>query len=277
MNADNLLFRASSMGDIITSTKKGWDVENSLTCKRKLVQMYRELMWKRKCNKSNKYVEKGLAVEEDAITLFCRIKKEVFTKNTTRLNSEFFTGEVDLFIGEGISKAEKTIDIKSCWDWTTLPSICDTVDDDYDYQGQTYMSLTGSKSHTIAYCLVNTPANLIQDEKRKLAWKMGIIENETLEYIEGCIEIEKNCIVDMDLFLKHNPFFEFHYNKCELVNSDKVSNYSPEWIWDIPMNERLYEIEVLRDDVKIEKMQKRIIECRAWMNINLFNKLLKAA
>lgn len=254
-NANELLFRASSMGDIMTGVAKGWDIENSLTCKRKLIQMHRELIWKRKSNKSNKYVEKGLAVEEDAITLYCRVKKEMFTKNEIRLNNEYFTGELDLFKGESITKAERTIDIKSSWDWTTFPSICDTIDSDYDYQGQTYMSLSGAGMHTIAYCLVNTPANLILDEKRKLAWKMGIIETESPEYIAACIEIEKNCIVDMELFCKHNPYFEFH---CK------------NWEYDIPMSERVYEMDVVRDEKKIEKMINRSIECRKWMNQNLF-------
>lgn len=243
------------MGDIMTCVAKGWDVENSLTCKRKLIDMYRELTWKRRNNKSNKYVEKGLAVEEDAITLYCRAKKKMFKKNDIRLNNEFFTGELDLFEGETIETATHTIDIKSSWDWTTFPSICDTVDAGYDYQGQTYMDLSGAKVHTIAYCLVNTPANLITDEKYRLARKMGVIDTETPEYIAACIEIEKNSIVDMNLFLKHNPGYEFH---------------SKNWEYDIPMLERVYEMDVLKDEKKIGKMKDRVTECRKYMNKNLF-------
>jgi hypothetical protein len=254
-NADNLLFRASANGEIMTGVAKGWDVENSLTCKRRLVQMFREHTWKRRNNKTNKYTEKGVAVEEDAITLYCRVKKEMFTKNTVRLTNKYFTGELDLFRGESILKATKTIDVKSSWDWTTFPSMCDVLDSDYDYQGQTYMDLCGAESHTVAYCLVNTPANLILDEKRRLAFKMGIIETETPEYIEACIEVEKNCIYDMDLFKKHNPFFDFH---CK------------DWQYDIPMGQRVYEIEVKRDDKKIAAMKARIDNCREWMNKNLF-------
>lgn len=255
MKADKILFRASSMSEIMTGVAKGWDVENSLTCKRKLVQMHREIIWRRRSNKSNKYTEKGLSVEEDSITLYCRVKGELFNKNTIRLNNEFFTGELDLYKGEEITKAKKTVDIKSSWDWTTFPSICDTVDSAYDYQGQTYMDLSGAGIHTVASCLVNTPAGLIMDEKRKLAWKMGIIDIETPEYIEKCIEIEKNAIVDMEMFLKHFPSFEFHIRN---------------WEHDIPMAERVYEMDVVRDDKKIGKMKDRVEECRKWMNKNLF-------
>jgi hypothetical protein len=262
MNADKILFRASSMGDIMTGVAKGWSVEDSLTCKRKLVQIYRELTWQRRTDKGNKYTEKGNAVEEDSITLYSRLKKEVFKKNDIRLENDFFTGEVDLFKGEEIRKAEKTIDTKSCWDWTTMPSICDTVDAGYEYQGLTYLDLTGANVHTVAYCLVNTPASLIMDEKKKLAWKMGVIDTEPQEYIDACIEIEKNHIYDMPLFLSHHPYFELH---CK------------DWKYDVPMAERLYEIDVLRNNTKIQKMKDRVIECREWMNKNLFKKKLIAA
>jgi hypothetical protein len=255
MNADKLLFRASSMGDIMTGVAKGWTVENSLTCKRKLVQMYREISWGRRSDKGNKYTEKGNSVEEDSITLYSRVKKELFKKNEIRLTNEFFTGELDLFQGEEITAAKRVIDIKSCWDWTTMPSVCDTLDAAYDYQGQIYMDLTGAGMHTIAYCLVNTPASLIQDEKKKLAWKMGVIDTEPQEYIDACIEVEKNHIYDMELFLSHNPYFEFH---CK------------DWKYDVPMNERFHEIDVVRDDIKIKKMIERVKECREWMNKNLF-------
>ncbi len=254
MNPKEILFRASSMGDVMTGVAKKWDVENSLTCKRKLIQMHRELIWKRRSNKSNKYVEKGLAVEEAAITLYCRVKKTMFKKNDIRLNNEFFTGELDLYEGTEIMKAKHTIDIKSSWDWTTFPSICDEVDAAYDYQGQTYMDLSGAGIHTVVHCLVNTPASMIVDEKFRLARKMGIIGTETPEYVMGCCEIEKNAIVDMAQFNKDNPGFEFH-----------IKN----WDFDIPMEQRIHEMDVVKDESKIARMKDRVNESREWMSINL--------
>ena len=254
-NADKLLFRASSLGAIMTGVAKKWDVENSLTCKRKLIQIFREDRWKRRNDKGNKYTEKGLAVEEESITLYSLVKKEMFNKNDQRLNNNYFTGELDLYKGENITKALRTYDIKSSWDWTTFPSMCDVLDSDYDYQGQVYMDLSGAGMHTVVHCLVNTPENLIRDEKRRLAWKMGVIDLETPEYVAACVEVEKNAIVDMALFCKQNPGFEFHCRN---------------WEYDIPMEERIHEIDVVRDQKKIDAMIARVIEARAWMNRNLF-------
>ena len=253
-NADKLLFRASSMAAIMSGTGKGWPIEKSITCQRKLVDMYREHAWKRRNPLKNKYVTKGLEAENDSITLYSRFKKKIFKKNDTRLTNEFFTGELDLYEGESITKATKVIDIKSCWDWTTLPS-CIDVNDDYEEQINVYLDLTGALVGVIAYCLVNTPAELITDEKRRLAYKMGILDEETEEYILQCIEIEKNCIVDIEQFKKDYPFFEFH---CSY------------WQYDIPMEERVVEIEFKRNEVLIMKMKQRVIESRVWMNKNLF-------
>jgi len=260
MNTDQILFRASSMSDIMTGVAKKWTVENSLTTKRKLVQMHRELTWKRRSNKSNKYTEKGTKVEDDSITLYSRVKKEVFKKNDIRLNNFFFTGEVDLFQGESIEKAEVIIDIKSSWDWTTFPSLLDVESKDYIYQGHTYMDLTGAHTFIVAHCLVNTPAEIIADEMKRLQWKMQVIDPDTDEaYKEACKEIERNYIVDIELFKSHYPFYEF-------------KNDITKWEWDIPMKERVHEIIIHRDQTLIEQMKARVLESRAWMANNLFLK-----
>lgn len=257
-NYNDLIFRASSMSDIMTGIAKGWSVDNSLTCKRMLVQIHRERTWKRKSSKGNKYTEKGTQVEPDAITLYSRVKKNVYIKNDERINNLFFTGEPDLFLGKSATDCEIIVDIKSSWSWETFPSMLDTESKDYHQQLQTYMALTGAKIGIVAHCLVNTPADLISDEKRKLAWKLGVIDQETPEYTELCKEIERNAIVDMGLFRKHYPFFEFH--------SD-----AEKWEHDIPKEERVHEIIIERDDAYIQKMQDRVIECRNWMNTKLLN------
>jgi hypothetical protein len=257
-NANELVFRASSMSDIMTGVAKNWKVDDSLTCKRKLVQIFRELNWKRKANKGNKYTEKGLKVEPDSITLYSRYKKELFNKNDVRLTNKHFTGEVDLYVGESVDKATKVIDIKSSWDWKTFPSLLDNDSSKYKEQAQVYMALTGAKVVVIAHCLVNTPAEIIHDEMKRLQWKMQVIDTDTSpEYLEGCKEIEKDCIYDRELFEKHFPFYDFKHTK-------------EEWVYDIPISERVHEVVIHRDDEYIAKMEKRVEDCRRWMNDNLF-------
>jgi len=254
-NADNFLFRASSMGAIMTGVKKKWDVDHSITCQRKLVELYREKCWGRKAEIGNKYTEKGLKVEEDSLTLYSAVKKHFFVKNDIRLTNEFFTGECDTYIGESIEKAESIFDIKSVWNWSTLPSIIDAEPDDaYFYQGQVYMHLTGAKEHTIVYCLVNTPANLIEREIKNLVYE-GFEIGEPA-FVEKAQDIEINSIVDVELFKKHFPNYQF-YNKV--------------WEFDIAPKERVFEINFKRDEQVIDAMIERVKDCRNWLNNNFFN------
>lgn len=245
------------MGDIMSGVAKGWTVDQSLTCKRKLVQMYREMMYNRFPDTENRYTQKGQLAEEDGITLYSLVKKVFYKKNTVRLNNEYFTGECDIFQGEEITKADETVDIKCSWSLFTFPSFLDTTDKGYEYQGAVYMDLTGAKKHTVAYCLVNTPASLIMDEKRKLAYKYGILDSETEEYVDACKTLEKDSIFDMDLFRKQYPYFEFHTDLNE-------------WKFDIPKEQRVYEIVTERNDKTLSDMRSRILQCRSWMDINLF-------
>jgi len=241
-------------GEIMTGVAKGWSVENSLTCKRALVQMYREKKWKRRSNFSNKYTEKGIEVEEDSITLYSLHRGEMFRKNTERITDDIFTGEYDLFLGESPTNATEIIDIKSSWDWNTFPSFLDTIDKDYLYQVQTYMALSGATKGVIAYCLVNTPMHLIDDQKRRLQWKLNDIDGNSTEYQQGCEEIEKNSIYDMEQFKRDFPGYD---------------HVIQDWEFDIPREERVYEIAVQRDDKLIEQMRERCFEAREWMKLNL--------
>lgn len=241
------------MGDIMTGVAKGWDVEKSMTCKRKLVQIIREQQYGRYHQIGNKYTEKGCAAEQDGITLYSRFTQTLFKKNSERLSNDYFTGELDLFEGESITNAEHTHDIKCSWNLSTFPAFFDSVDNDYFYQGQVYMDLSGAKKHTVAHCLVNTPAKLIDDEKRRLGWKYGIIDEETPEYIEACQELERNSIFDFTLFREQNPYYQFHSTKFPV---------------DIPFRERVIVNTIERDDKVIELMRHRVKACRSWIEQN---------
>lgn len=82
--------------------------------------MYVQARYGREKDITNRYIAKGLHTEEDAITLYSRVKGEFYKKNSERITNDYLTGEPDLFEGETIFKAEATIDTKSCWDLFTF-------------------------------------------------------------------------------------------------------------------------------------------------------------
>lgn len=234
LNANEIKFRASGIGYLMTEPRSKSETLSETT-KSHLVDVYVSEKYGRKKDISNRYIEKGLAVEDDSITLLSRHTKKFHKKNDIRLFNEFIQGEPDLFDGESIEKAELIIDIKSSWDiFTFFRTKKDHINKMYWWQLQSYMWLTGAKKSQLVYCLVNTPDTIINDEKRKLMWKMGAIdENETTE--KAFAELDRAMTFD-----------------------------------DIPLDERINIIEIDRDDQAIERIMNRVIECREWMNQNLF-------
>jgi hypothetical protein len=77
--------------------------------------------------------------------------------------NDWITGEAD------IVTMWKVIDIKSPWSLSTFPATSESGrDKTYEWQGRAYMWLWDVEEFEIAYCLVNTPIELIGYEDEKL-------------------------------------------------------------------------------------------------------------
>lgn len=219
-------FHASSLGKIMTGSK---DKDDPLgeTCKGHLLECWIKETYGREKDIANKYVEKGLAVEEDSITLYSRVKKKFFLKNDQQLNNDFLVGTPDLIDGDTV------IDIKSSWDiFTFHDCIRKPINKMYGWQLAAYVALMKKNSARLVYCLVNTPENLIIDAKRRLAWDMGVIDPDANElYQQGCAQIEREMIFD-----------------------------------DIPIEKRYIEFTVDLDKYKVDEAYKKIKLCREFLS-----------
>ncbi|SMC46184.1 hypothetical protein [Pedobacter africanus] len=236
MDFSNILFRASSIGYLMTEPKLKADKEAgnlSETALTHITDVFIREKYGRQTDISNKFIEKGLAVEEDSITLYSRVKKTFFQKNEEHLENEFVKGTPDLYTGESIFEADTIIDIKSSWDiFTYFRNFGKKVNAQYYWQLQTYMWLTGAKSSVLAYCLVNTPEMMIQDEQKKLFYKMACLTEENDLYREACAHIELAAIYD-----------------------------------DVPLNERVLEFHIDRDDKAIESIKDKVLKARKQISI----------
>lgn len=231
MNFDNYKFRASSIGDLMTNDRSGKQMGE--TAKKKLLEIYVKEKYGRDKELINKYITKGLQVEEDSITLYSRNKKKVYFKNEDRLENDFICGTPDLYEGPTIKEATIIIDIKSSWDLFTFWMVMHKpMNADYVYQLQSYMALTGAKESKLVYCLVSTPEPLILDEMNKLKWKMGVADPSTNEvFKQACDYLETSMRFD-----------------------------------DIPMEERFIEFTIPRNDAVIDSIYERTKECRKFLN-----------
>ncbi len=228
---DNHKFHPSQLCLIMTESRTKEPFGE--TAKSHLLECWINQKYGRYKDITNKYMEKGTMAEEDSIDLYSIVKKQYFEKNKELISNDWFIGTPDLFIGKSINEAQLIIDLKTSWDIFTFYGVMlKGLDKRYYWQLQAYMDLTGAKKAKLVYCLVNTPYKLVEDEKKKLLWKLGVIDPDKDEaYIKGCEEIDRNSYFD-----------------------------------DIPNEERYIEFEIDRNQDDIDKAHNRIIECRNFLN-----------
>jgi hypothetical protein len=111
-----------------------------------------------------KYMDKGLALESEAIEFINRMRFKRYVKNTERRESEFLTGECDIYV-PGV----KTIDTKVSWSLDTFPALsADAHDPLYEWQGRAYMKLWDVPEHEVVHVMLDTPEEMIRYEQREI-------------------------------------------------------------------------------------------------------------
>lgn len=243
-------FRCSGIGNLMTDPKTKADKEAGLLsegAKTHAIDVWVSAKYSRREEVYSKYFEKGNEVEEASITFLSLQKRKFFRKNEVQLENEWICGTPDLFIGDEIVRASEIIDIKSSWDiFTFNRTKLKGVNSNYYWQMQGYMWLTGATQATLSYCLVNATADLIQDEKWKLARAHRVsIDDTDPAFVKSCQMVERNMIYDLADFQKQYPAFIFH--------SDLSS-----WEFDVPAEERLFEVVVPRSEDDIHKIVQKI-------------------
>lgn len=155
-------FRASSLSEIMTDPKEKGEIL-SKGAKAVLEKMAKEFVYGFNEVISGKYMEKGVIVEDESIALYNSVFFTDYKKNTERKTNDWVTGECDIFTGR------KIIDIKSSWSLATFPAVAESgADKGYEWQGRAYMMLWDVDEFEIAYCMVNTPDELIKYEQEDL-------------------------------------------------------------------------------------------------------------
>lgn len=237
-----ILFRCSSLGHIMVEPRSKSEGPISEGCKTHLIDKYVSEQFGRNTEIFSKYTDKGNEVEEDSLTLFSRVKGQFFKKNKEKVFNDFICGTPDFYEGPSLQKATVIRDLKSSWDiFTYFRAKHKDLNKLYYWQLQGYMDLTGAEVAYLNYCLIDTPQPLVNDEKRKLMWKMGATTDQDPNYIEACKEI------------------------------DKLHTYS-----DIPMEDRMFEIRVDRNQADIDRMHQRVLDCREYMEKTFHKQLLIA-
>jgi hypothetical protein len=178
----------------------------------------------------SQYTMKGKLVEEESIMMLSRIDSQTYTKNDLRWANEYLTGEPDIIVYEN-GQTIKIIDIKSSYDFATLlANIGSPLNPLYRYQVQGYMALTGAEIAEVCYCLVNMPQEMINSAKKRLFYALNAATEDSPEYKRQVSKLENNMTFD-----------------------------------EVPIKERVVRFPVQYDEELINKVYKRIDQCRAWL------------
>jgi hypothetical protein len=218
--------RIEKLEALVSDLYKSRDtIHLSETCIEELIKIYLHVTKGRDREITNKYIEKGLEVEEDSLTLISRVHEKFYKKNEERRTNDYITGEPDV-------TTPILWDAKSCWD---APSFykhkTKELPDDYFFQMQGYCELWDREEGIVCFALIDTPMALINQEKERLLYKMGVVSRENELYIAAAEDLEK-----------------------QLTFSD------------FSLKQRVYEVKVKRDPELMQMVYERIKVCRQWLN-----------
>ena len=173
-------FRCSGLGKLMTSPRSKGEVLSE-TAKSFIEDVFREKEYGIYKDISSRYTDKGIQMEDEAIVLAGNVLGWDLNvnKNEERLKNEWITGIPD------INTETLLADIKCSWSGSTFPFFdTELPNKDYFWQLQGYMMLTGHLQAELVYCLMNTPQQIVEDEVRRMHWKLNLLE-ESLDVREA--------------------------------------------------------------------------------------------
>ena len=153
-----MLIRCSSLGKIMAEPKTKAEGILSKGAKTYLTGLAKEVVYGYREEISSKAIEKGIRCEQESIDLYNSVFFESLQKHTGRLSNDCITGEPDLV------KPDMGIDIKTSWSLLTFPALPEDCSD-YEWQARGYMCLFDKPRWDIAFCMVDTPDDLIGYER----------------------------------------------------------------------------------------------------------------
>lgn len=177
-----MIFRASMVGDLMSYPDKDKIPDGAITILNKMVSQ-QVIKWQ-DAPLDLFTLQKGIQCEPDSIELYNEVKDTFYIKNIERITSGLLTGECDLLD----EKESLVIDIKTAYSKATFPYMM-KLSKLYEWQLRAYMHLYNVDHAELAYCLVDTPQELIK-AKDPLEWH--IMSDVELKHRVSTLRIERD-------------------------------------------------------------------------------------
>lgn len=245
------------LGDLLG--KKNAKVKLSDAAKKELDTIFWNATTGRSKRIYAKQLDKGIICEDKTIALYEDVMGGIFVKNKTRKKNKFFNGECDNSQG-------KIRDVKTSWEYSSFPVNEDEIPSkDYEWQLDAYMDLWELKDSELIYGLVDTPFKIIEDEIRRLDWKLDILTNEG-DVREGSIDLVVE-LVCSHIFTRKG-LSEF----CEQSTSIKLEWFVGKF-FEIPKKKRLKIFPHAYCEKRNEQLKEVVRLSRIYLNNQLKNSI----
>tara|TARA_R110001606_G_scaffold394733_1_gene565927 strand:- start:146 stop:847 length:702 start_codon:yes stop_codon:yes gene_type:complete len=224
--------RASATGQIMTNPRSGKGL--SATCVTHLEDWAKQQLYQRRKEFKSKQTTKGLE-REDASIVFAgqHFGWEGAIKCTEQFEDDFFTGMPDVILPHSVE------DIKNAWDAFTFPLFATKIPakmKGYEYQGRTYMALTGKENFGLVYTLMDAPESIVEKEARYKMYDSGEEELSVALFNE----------------------VKAHLSYEHLAPALRINRFAIE-----------------ADAVILAQMQQRVLDCRAYIETHIQPKFQK--
>jgi hypothetical protein len=207
MEIKEFRIRCSGIGQIMTNTRAKTELL-SQTTKTYCSNWLKGQIFNREKHFDSKYTQKGNEVEDNSLDFVAkRLGFGMILKNDKYFESDFMHGTPDAIIPVYV------IDVKNSWDWSTFPLLEKEIpNQDYWWQLQGYMHLTGRKKAKLIYTLLDTPEHLIESEAKVYCFKNGyVLDNEIYEMFHNRMTYSD---ISDELKIK---IFEIDYNENAII------------------------------------------------------------
>lgn len=229
-------------------------VELSETCKQYLSEWIIEKKYGRSKEFTSKQTEKGEKTQKDGLQLI----QEVVFNNETFLSDdaltfedEYKTGETDaIVLWQGL---KIVVDNKSSFTLWTFPfTETEATNPLYIAQKKVYIDLAKADAGKLCYTLNDTPYHIVEKELEYYRRNNDLLE------ISDIPEAEAYDIIKNHVYTKEGLNMYRHI----------LGTYNTSDFIEIPKEKRVKAFDIEKDDEFIQKLHKRVIECREWIADN---------
>jgi len=208
-----MLIRCSSLPKIMTASRSKSEALSE-TAKSYIKSIAKQDYFGYTTELNNKYVTKGIQCEEQSIELLNDVLFTNYEKNTERKTTELLTGEADIVTPDLI------IDIKTSWSFDTFPATPSDINiKDYECQLRGYMYLYNVERATLAYCMVNTPSDLIGYESEEL----HRVRDTPIQSLVTMLTIERDLELEQKMLERSAVAIEYYKQYINQINEKKYS------------------------------------------------------